>query len=221
MNFGKSWSFLHNHLIPFCRSHLDPEILNLWENKLTGPLNNRFRTMSNLQDLIIGRNQFNATLEDILDCGDCSNTLRRFLSDQNPLVGSIPDRLFEFTKLTSLWISNSRLTGTIPTDIGKLAVLEQLHLLENFYFSNTTVLPTELGNLHQLRELLVSDSAVGGTVPTELANLSNLQLLRLGRTMQTGSIPQGICEIPSLQLIEHGPKVECNCPGNVCVLVTS
>lgn len=199
------------------------EDLTLSMNKLQGPLVNRFQTMSNLETLWSNSNHFDATLEDILDCGGCSNTLRFLVSDGNPLTGSIPDRIFDFNQLYLLWISKSGITGTIPTEIGNLTGLGYLYLYENFYFSDTTVLPTELGNLSELRRLDFSDSVVGGTVPTELANLSNLNSLRIGRTMQTGSIPEGICAITSLDPrgIEHGSGVDCTCPGNVCSLIPS
>ena len=177
--------------------------------------------MSTLEQLGIHSNQLDATLEDILDCGDCSNTLKVLVSEFNPLTGSIPDRLFDFTQLSVLRVSDSRITGTIPTEIGKLSGLEYLSLYNNFYFNDTNVLPTELGNMSKLSTVEFANSVVGGTVPTELSNLSNLHSLGIARTMITGSIPESICAMTSLVWIEHGPGVDCTCPGNVCSLVPS
>ena len=194
------------------------ESLDLSGNSLHGPLASRFQTMSNLRDLDLNDNRFNSTLEEILDCGDCTSTLTTFESTQNPLTGSIPDRLFDFLQLSTFSVAKSKLTGTIPSDIGRLTLLKTLYLYENFYFSETNRLPSEIGKLDLLERLSVSNSVVGGTVPEEFANLSSLQTLGIGRTSQTGSIPEGMCEIAGLENILHSPGMNCSCSGDVCEL---
>ena len=135
--------------------------------------------MSNLENLWSNSNHFDATLEDILDCGGCSNTLRFLVSDGNPLTGSIPDRLFDFNQLYLLWISKSGITGTIPTEIGNLTGLGYLYLYENFYFSDTNVLPTELGQLATLQNLSISRWFVLASLAAERGQLVGLRSLTI------------------------------------------
>lgn len=195
--------------------------LDLSDNELYGQLTNRFQTMSRLGHLILDGNRFNSTLEEILNCGNCNSTLTTLSSYQNPLSGDIPERLFDFSKLSWLSITKSELTGTIPSGFGRLTALEHLNLAENDYFSNTTVLPTEMGTLTNLQYLSVSDSVVGGTIPLEFSNLSSLKTLRIAvrYTSLTGSIANEICAIDGLETIEHSDGVNCSCPGNVCKFV--
>jgi len=151
--------------------------LDLSQNKLNGCLTNRFRTMSRLERLFLDDNRFEGTLDEILNCENCTSTLTKFRSRQNPLSGNIPERLFDFSMLSIFSVSKSKLTGTIPSGFGRLTALEFLDLQENYYFSNNNVLPSEMGNLTNLEILLVSDSLVGGTIPLEFSKLSSLKNL--------------------------------------------
>jgi len=192
-------------------------LLNLSYNKLLGQLTNRFQTMFHLKELFLNGNQFNSTLDEILNCGNCIRTLNTFESLRNPLTGSIPERLFDFSVLSRFAVRHSKLTGTIPSGFGRLSALTHLDLQRNNYFSENNVLPSEIGNLMNLEELWVSESEVNGTVPQEFSNLSSLKSLRIARTRQMGSIAKEICDIDGLEIILHSSAV--NCPCEVCELM--
>ena len=53
-----------------------------------------------------------------------------------------------------------------------------------------STLPTELGQIDTLRELMAYDCDLVGTIPTELAGLPHLKKLLLGYNALTGAIPQ-------------------------------
>jgi len=110
--------------------------LNLSDNQLSGTLSNQFQKMSKLESIDLDDNKFEGNLDDILNCGTCNNTLISFSSADNPLSGSLPERLFGFSALKKFSVSKSKLTGTIPSGIGKLAALEKLDLAYNDNFSN-------------------------------------------------------------------------------------
>jgi len=192
-------------------------LLNLSYNKLLGQLTNRFQTMFHLEHLFLNGNQFNSTLDEILNCGNCTRTLNIFESLRNPLTGNIPQRLFDFSLLSKFAVTQSKLTGTIPSGFGRLSALTHLDLQANYYFSENNVLPSEIGNLMNLEELWVSESEVNGTVPQEFSNLSSLKSLRIARTRQMGSIAKEICDIDGLEIILHSSGV--NCPCEVCELI--
>ena len=171
--------------------------------------------MSNLRYLLLGQNEFEGTLEDILNCGNCTNTLERFTSNQNALSGEIPNRLFDFSKLSMFRVMDSKLTGTIPSGIGQMTALTELNLQQNTRFLESNTLPSELGNLTNLQALLLSGSTIGGTIPLELGNLSKLTTLALVQTSLSGSIADGICEIDGLSIM-YSSEITCSCPDNKC-----
>ena len=65
------------------------------------------------------------------------------LSD-NRLIGEIPSELGNLTYLSDLYISDNRLNGEIPVWLGQLTNLRQLHLGFNQLSGK---IPSELGNL--------------------------------------------------------------------------
>ena len=46
----------------------------------------------------------------------------------NKLSGPIPTQLGRFSKLTALWLSDNQLSGAIPGELGRLSNLEELFL---------------------------------------------------------------------------------------------
>ena len=93
------------------------------------------------------------------------------------------------------------MTGEIPTELGSLAKLQWLNLLENRL---TGEIPTELGSLANLARLALNDNQLTGEIPTELVNLSNLRELYLQNNLLTGCIPDGLREVPNNDLVTLG-----------------
>eukprot|EP00542_Grammatophora_oceanica_P010492 CAMPEP_0194035652 /NCGR_PEP_ID=MMETSP0009_2-20130614/8061_1 /TAXON_ID=210454 /ORGANISM="Grammatophora oceanica, Strain CCMP 410" /LENGTH=179 /DNA_ID=CAMNT_0038677091 /DNA_START=129 /DNA_END=665 /DNA_ORIENTATION=+ len=91
-----------------------------------------------------------------------------------------------------LQLVRSRLSGTIPGEIGLLNSLTELNLRNN---NLEGTIPTEIGFLSSLLGLYLDlgNANLSGRVPTELANLSNLRELSLHNTQLTGSIPSELC----------------------------
>lgn len=65
--------------------------------------------------------------------------------------------------LASLSITNSTLTGTIPSEIGHLSSLRRLWLYSN---KLTGTIPAEIGNLDQLEVFEVHHNSLGGSMPS-------------------------------------------------------
>jgi uncharacterized repeat protein (TIGR01451 family) len=106
------------------------------------------------------------------------------------------------------------LGGVIPSELGNLTSLQQLHLCGSFTrgiplqltnLSNLEVLeltriysniPPELSGISNLKELVLE--GVNGNIPPELGNLSNLQKLSLYNSQLNGSIPPELGNLSNL-----------------------
>lgn len=194
------------------------ESLELSSNNLFGELTGRFQTMQSLRDLVIDFNDFSGSIEDILNCGNCSQTLRLFRSSGNPLSGTIPQSLSQFTELQQLHIIGSDISGTIPESLGLLTNMFDLDLSSNGVFDDSNRLPSELGLLTNLEHLYVANSFVVGRVPEEFGNMTALVELGIHGTLMTGTIPSSLCSAPNLNIIYHSNDVECDCPETICSL---
>jgi hypothetical protein len=67
---------------------------------------------------------------------------------ENQLVGSIPEELYEMTKLEKIFLYKNRLTGTLSPSIGNLSNVTHLHLSHN-YLSGS--LPTTMRSVASIK----------------------------------------------------------------------
>ena len=99
----------------------------------------------------------------------------------------------------------------IPSEIGRLTELRELHLQHNRLDQQ---LPTTLGNLSNLRTLNISHNRLTGAVPTELSNLQDLRALLIQGNDLTGDDLGYFCDINSRLQIAIGcdnPPTGCEC----------
>ena len=96
---------------------------------------------------------------------------------------------------------SGRLQGTIPAELGELAMLTELNLHSN---QLTGTIPAELNGLSRLEKLLIHNNRLSGTIPN-LSGLTSLKMLWLsGKEMNlSGGIPawlNGMSGLESLSL---------------------
>ena len=101
-------------------------------------------------------------------------------------------------RVTWLYLSENRLSGEIPPELGNLANLEDLYLSGNELSGE---IPSELGNLSNLESLFLSDNRLSGEIPSELSSLSNLNQLRLNNNELSGEIPSELGRVHTR--VEH------------------
>ena len=104
----------------------------------------------------------------------------------------------DFDKITSITLSNKRITGTIPKYIGNLTNLEVLKLNGNDLRGS---IPSEIGNLEKLKTLWLMDNRLTGQIPSSIGNLIKLTSLDLGLNFLEGSIPSSIGQLENIQYI--------------------
>ena len=93
-------------------------------------------------------------------------------------------------------VSGYQLTGPIPTELGQLSDLRQLSLGGN---QLTGPIPMELGQLSQLRRLSLGGNQLTGPIPMELSQLFQLELLHLGGNQLTSEIPAELGRLSQLK----------------------
>ena len=116
--------------------------------------------------------------------------------ERNRLTGPIPSDLGRLSKLEWLSLSRNELTGPIPADLSNLTSLSLLALGGN---QLTGPVPTWLGGLTNLEGLYLWGNKLSGPTPTELGNLANLKWLELGSNQLSGTVPADIGNIANLE----------------------
>lgn len=84
----------------------------------------------------------------------------------------VPTDVFQNTQLNELDLSNNKLDGALPSQVGQLVNLRILDLSDNKF----TGVPAEVGQLTNLEILDLSNNQLTG-LPNELGNLQNLTYL--------------------------------------------
>ncbi|KAH0692673.1 hypothetical protein KY290_020798 [Solanum tuberosum] len=174
--------------------------------------------------------------------------LKELFLGVNQLEGEIPLFITNASKLETLSLARSFLTGTIPTNLGNLRELRNLFLYDNQLTNEPTerelrffnsladcwmlryisvgsnplnsVLPNSIGNLSSTIEYIyIGDAHINGPIPTSIGNMSGLTSLVFNENNLMGSIPPEIGKLKLLQgLYLLNNKLQGHIPETVCHL---
>ena len=117
-----------------------------------------------------------------------------YLSD-NKLKGEIPPELGRLSQLEWLGLANNELSGLIPPELGDLYSLRILVLFNN---DLTGPIPYQFGKLQELFEMYLERNRLSGSIPTQLGDLRKLYFLNLTDNELSGSIPSSIGNLQEL-----------------------
>ncbi|KAK2976301.1 hypothetical protein RJ640_002729 [Escallonia rubra] len=126
-----------------------------------------------------------------------STTLTSVWLDENYITGSIPVGIENLAGLSYLTIDTNLLTGSIPDSIGKLTGLQELYLFMN---NLTGIIPSSIGNITGLSILILMDNRLEGSIPASLGNCRGLQDLHLAGNRLSGEIPKQVVGLSSLSI---------------------
>jgi len=94
---------------------------------------------------------------------------------------------------------DNNLIGQIPRELSSLVDLEIIDYNGNVEISGT--IPTELGMIDNLRELILSGNSLTGEIPDALCGAMSLQVLDLLSNMLTGVIPPCLVGLPEIRTL--------------------
>ncbi|CAM0147684.1 unnamed protein product [Urochloa decumbens] len=197
------------------------EVIDVFNNNLTGPPPQFGRSKARLRHLNLGGNYFSGGIPE--EYGDVKrleflglhgnflsgrvppslSRLKRlkvmYLGYGNSFNGGIPLEFGELEALVQLDMADCSLRGPIPPELGRLTRLEALYLQSNNLVGE---IPAELGSLKNLTYLDLCFNELTGEIPASFAKLTRLELLHLFGNELQGAIPEFVGELPQLEILQ-------------------
>lgn len=152
-----------------------------------------------------GGNNFTGTLQSmpIAPVRLGKQTAYTFFAGDNKLSGPFPRILFEkcdeLNKMI-LNVSNNRISGQIPADIGRMC--RSLKFLDASGNEIVGHIPPSVGELVSLVSLNLSWNFLQGQIPTSLGQIKGLKYLYLAGNNITGPIPSALGDLQSLEVLD-------------------
>ncbi|WJX73783.1 hypothetical protein P8452_57523 [Trifolium repens] len=109
------------------------------------------------------------------------------------LVGSLPDFLGTLPSLTSLRLSNNKLSGTIPATFAQSSI--QVLWLNNQEEGGFTGSIDVIASMVFLTTIWLHGNKFSGTIPNNIGNLTSLKELNLNSNQIVGLIPKSLAEM--------------------------
>eukprot|EP00298_Acanthocystis_sp_HF-20_P016732 c21566_g1_i1.p1 GENE.c21566_g1_i1~~c21566_g1_i1.p1 ORF type:complete len:725 (+),score=99.89 c21566_g1_i1:193-2175(+) len=133
---------------------------------------------------------------------------------------NFPTEIGLLTNLIGLIIYSSSITGTIPTQIGRLTKLAILFI--GFEKQLHGPIPTEIGLLKSLGYCAFISNGLVGTLPSELGKLSQLTKIQLSKhTSITGSFPSQLGKLSKIEeIIIYFNEMDGTFPSEFCLLTS-
>uniref|UniRef100_A0A7N1A881 non-specific serine/threonine protein kinase n=1 Tax=Kalanchoe fedtschenkoi TaxID=63787 RepID=A0A7N1A881_KALFE len=170
--------------------------LYLSGNKLRGGIPSSIGNLTKLTLLNMEQNSLNGNIRSTL--GNCTG-MKLINISGNHFNGNLPKDLFnQFQNLWACDISRNSFDGIFPLGVGKLGVLNLLHIS---YSNFSRQIPNGLGKAVQLEYLDMAGNSFEGSIPTSLGRLRSLVYLDLSSNNLSGPIPKDLVNITSLQYL--------------------
>ncbi|WOK92877.1 leucine-rich repeat receptor-like kinase protein FLORAL ORGAN NUMBER1 [Canna indica] len=197
------------------------EVVDAYNNNLTGPLPLSLAAAPRLRYLHLGGNYFYGEIPEVYSTiknleylglngnglsGPVPASLSRlpklkemYIGYYNVFEGGIPPEFGKLSSLVRLDMAGCNLSGPIPPTLGQLKNLDTLFLQINRF---TGTIPPELGGLGQLKSLDLSNNELSGEIPESFAELKELKLLGIFCNHMRGNIPPFIADLPNLEVLQ-------------------
>ncbi|KAI2514301.1 hypothetical protein MHU86_194 [Fragilaria crotonensis] len=174
-------------------------VLDLDYNSLAGTLSDDLllSNLLSLERLGLGGNSFWGSMPSSL--GGLTNLTTLSLHD-NAFTGNLETMNLEvLTALQYIWISNNKLTGTVPEFLGDMPDLRWLLFEENALGGS---IPSSFGDLRRVQRMDFSNTGLTGTLPSTLSNWRYIEYFNVARNNLIGTIPTDFGFMTSLQYVD-------------------
>ncbi|KAM1527456.1 hypothetical protein TB2_016515 [Malus domestica] len=176
------------------------ELLSLTEldlswNYIPGGFPSFLYNCSNLKVLDLSQNYFVGPIP--ADIDRMSPSLKYLDIGGNNFSGDIPAAIGRLTELRTIRLYMNLFDGSVPGEIGNLSNLEIFEMPYNGKLAAARI-PTEFGNLKNLKGLWMTQTNLIGEIPESFSGLSSLEHLNLARNNLEGKIPGGLFLLKNL-----------------------
>uniref|UniRef100_A0A7N0U8F9 non-specific serine/threonine protein kinase n=1 Tax=Kalanchoe fedtschenkoi TaxID=63787 RepID=A0A7N0U8F9_KALFE len=168
---------------------------DLSTNLFNGTIPLSLANFSKVIEFDISRNYLTGGIDGRLFAGSPAHglpglvSIRRFLLQDNNLVGEIPPEIGNMKNLTLLALDGNPLTGRIPESLGNLTGMDILRLADCHLSGE---IPERIARL-PLRDFRLQYNRLTGEVPSGIGSLGTLVVLQLTGNNFTGSLPPQVC----------------------------
>uniref|UniRef100_J3N936 Receptor kinase-like protein Xa21 n=1 Tax=Oryza brachyantha TaxID=4533 RepID=J3N936_ORYBR len=179
-------------------------ILQLKENAFSGSIPNIFRNLTNLLTLSLASNNFTGQIpSEVFSIVSLSEGLD---ISNNKLEGSIPQQIGNLKNLVLLDARSNKISGEIPSTLGDCQFLQNIYLQNNMLSGSV---PSLLSQLKGLQTLDLSSNNLSGQIPTFLSNFSMLSYVNL-------SFNDFVGEVPTLGVFSNVSAISVQGNGKLC-----
>ncbi|KAL2944321.1 Phytosulfokine receptor 2 [Bienertia sinuspersici] len=191
---------LHGEIPAWLQKCENLEVLDLSWNRLDGGIPSWIGKMENLFYLDVSNNSLSGEIPKPLMQLQSLITSKSSSSDPSS-INSIPLYVkrnqssfgLQYNQVSSfppsLFLSNNRFNGTIPSEIGSLM---QLHVLDLSKNNITGSIPESISKMLNLELLDLSFNDLHGSIPPSLNNLTFLSKFSVAHNQLQGPIPSGV-----------------------------
>ncbi|XP_058070884.1 probable LRR receptor-like serine/threonine-protein kinase At1g56130 [Magnolia sinica] len=182
-NLGMGTNSFSGSLPPEMGNLVNLQGLYLDSIGVSGPIPSTFANLVNLETLWVFDNEHTGTIPDFI--GNWSKLKILYLHG-NAFQGPIPSSLSNLVSLTDLRI------GEITSGISSLALIKSMRSLTTLILRNSKIsgtIPFNIGQYRSLQYLDLSFNNLTGEIPSSLFDMSSLTNLFLGNNNLSGSLP--------------------------------
>ncbi|KAK9131081.1 hypothetical protein Sjap_011568 [Stephania japonica] len=170
---------------PICNHLPNLTHLDLSFNYFTEPFPTYLYNCTKLEHLDLSQNYFIGPMPSNIH--KLSPNLQHLDLSYNNFSGAIPPAIAQLRSLRRLYMLKNLLNATVPKEISLIPKLEELKMGYNPF--SPSPIPTQFGDLKNLKFLWMSNMNLIGEIPKSLGGLLNLQHLDLTTNELTGEIP--------------------------------
>ncbi|GFS41732.1 receptor like protein 56 [Actinidia rufa] len=158
-------------------------LLSMSRNEFDGNLISLFHDMDDLQYLDLSNNLLSGVMPNYFITRCLSLQVIRL--SKNNLSGKISPTTFDLPRLSHLYLDGNNFVGNIPYSLSFMP-LRTFDVSDNNF---SGVIPRWVGNMKEVRNIIMSKNHFQGSFPIEFCSLRYLRFLDLSKNNLSGSIP--------------------------------